>query len=357
MELALEQGELARFIAPPNPWVGCLIVKDQTIISRGHTLSPGNSHAEICALKEAGSYAKGAALYVSLEPCPHFGRTPPCTDAIIKAGIEKVFVALLDPDTRVQGKGIAKLKEAGISVDVGLCADKAKESLTAYLHHRTTTIPFTIMKAAISMDGRIAAADGTSQWISSEEARQDAHRIRAASQAIIIGAGTALRDNPRLNVRHPALNLPTQPLRVLLDARGKVQAEGPLFDLSLAPTLVFTTSQVQSQIRHQWEKAGAEVIEVPTSTKGVDLKVVWKLLGQRGILQALVEGGPTLQTALLETGLANQLSLYIGPKLLGASGIPFYSGDIPTLVQAPIWSLQRTIRLGDTVRIDYGPAS
>jgi diaminohydroxyphosphoribosylaminopyrimidine deaminase / 5-amino-6-(5-phosphoribosylamino)uracil reductase len=357
MQEAIQLAEKGRLTAPPNPWVGCILVKDGQIVGRGYHAAPGLPHAEVHALHQAQEAAKGAAAYVSLEPCSHFGRTPPCADALIRAGIKEVFVALEDPDPRVKGQGIAKLRQAGIKVHVGVCEQEAKASLTPYLHHRKTGLPYTIIKSAMSLDGRTAAADGTSQWISSLEARQDAHRQRAYSQAIIVGSKTAQYDQPLLTVSHPLLAVEKQPLRVVLDARGTVLPQGPLFDLTLAPTLVITTEKAPSSMIDQWQKTGAEVATVPASEQGVDLLSTWKLLGQKGVLQAFVEGGSTLQTSLLQTDLFNLLSLYIGPLILGDKGHPLFSYSVDSLNQALRMQLKNCCQFGDCLRLDYEPYS
>lgn len=354
MQQALALAEKARFHAPPNPWVGCVIVKNQQVIGQGYTYPPGQAHAEVNALHEAGEQAKGATLYVTLEPCSHFGRTPPCVDAIIRAGIKQVYIAQEDPDPRVKGKGIQRLREAGIQVSTQLCEQEARSSLTPYLYQRRTQLPYTVVKIAASADGRTAAADGTSQWITSPEARQDGHFQRAQSQAIIVGAGTALTDIPKLTVRHPLVTLPHQPLRVVLDGNGRISAEGPLFDLSLAPTLVLTTKYSSIIRQKEWENKGAEVIVVSADQNGrLDLKEAWSLLGKRGILQALIEGGSTLQTSLFKEQLVNRLSLYLGALLLGSQGLPLFLEKIPTLKQAYPLSLKGVKQLGDSLRIDY----
>lgn len=353
MHRALALAEQARFHASPNPWVGCVIVKDGQIVGEGYTQPPGQAHAEVCALMQAKENARGAAAYVTLEPCSHVGRTPPCSQALIKAGIREVYVALQDPDPRVCGRGIHQLEQAGIKVVQEICAEEARRSLTPYLYQRQTGLPYTILKAAISLDGRTAAADCSSQWITPIDAREDAHLLRAASQAIVIGAGTALKDSPRLTVRHSAFTLLRQPLRVLLDAHGRVPAQGPLFDQQLAPTLIITTSQASNARLQEWESTGAEVAVVSASSGGVDLQEAWTLLGKRPILQVLVEGGSTLHTSLLGTALVNGLSIYIGPLLLGASGQSFYQHHIATLSQALQFSLQHVEKLGDSVRLDY----
>lgn len=353
MEQAVALAELARFQAPPNPWVGCVIVKDGQIIGKGYTQPPGQRHAEVCALLEAKEKALGATLYVTLEPCSHIGRTPPCTQAIIQAGIREVYYGIQDPDPRVQGSGESQLKQAGIRVFKGICEKKIQYSLAPYLYQRQTGLPYTLLKTALSLDGRTAATDQTSQWITCAQAREDAHLQRAASQAIIIGAGTALKDLPRLTVRHPSYSVAHQPLRVLLDSKGKVPAKGPLFEQQLAPTLVITTSQSLQNRQDEWRASGAEVAIVSESQTGVDLQEAWHLLGKRSILQVLVEGGATLHTALLTTPLANQLLIYIGPLLLGCCGIPLFQKEIATLQQAQRLSLLHVQRFDQSVRLDY----
>lgn len=353
MKRAIALSEQARFQAPPNPWVGAIIVKNEQIIGEGYTQSPGKSHAEICALEQAGNRAEGADLYVTLEPCAHIGRTPPCTKAIIASGIKKVYIGVQDPDKKVNGKGIALLNQAGIETEIGICAEEISSSLASYLYQRRTALPYTIIKTAISIDGRTAAADGTSKWITGEKAREDVHLQRSASQAIVIGAGTALTDSPKLTARHPIAIIQEQPLRVLLDAKGKVPAKGALFDSCLAKTLVVSTKNCPLERIREWEKTGAEVIFVSPSPVGVDLLETWRALGERSILQVLVEGGPKLHTSLLQTDLFQRLLVYVGPLLLGQLGHPLYNKEIATLSKAIHLSLQSVLQLEDTVRLDY----
>lgn len=353
MQQAMALAEQARFHAPPNPWVGCVIVKDGCIIGQGYTQPPGQAHAEVLALQQAQGKAKNATLYSTLEPCAHIGRTGPCTQAIIQAGIREVYFGIFDPDPRVKGKGANQLQQAGIKVVQGVCEENIQQSLVAYLHQRRTGLPYTLLKTAMSLDGRIAAADYTSQWITCPQAREDAHLQRAASQAILIGAGTALHDSPKLTVRHPSYSLNQQPLRVLLDAKGKVPVEGPLFNTQLARTLIITTSQAPESRKKEWKEAGVEVVIVSSSSTGVNLQEAWQELGRRSILQVLIEGGATLQTALLNTHLVNRLLIYIGPLLLGSDGIPFYHKRIATLEQAQQLTLQNVQKIGNCVRLDY----
>lgn len=353
MNEAINWGEKARLISPPNPWVGCIIVKDQIVIGSGHTLIPGQSHAEICALREAGSKAQGSTLYTTLEPCSHHGRTPPCAEAIIKAKVKEVIIAIEDPDEKVQGNGIRMLKEAGINVKIGICKQEAEASLRAYLYQRKTGLPFTIIKAAISMDGRIAAEDGSSQWITTEEAREDAHHLRAHCQAIIIGTKTALYDKPKLTARSKTVNLKKQPLRVVLDPNGRVPLDRPLFDLSLAETLVFTTKKAPINKKREWESKQIEFIEIEENEQGIHLEKAWTTLAQRGILQLLVEGGSKLQSEVIKASLSNSLVLYMGSLFLGHTGAPLFHERIGSLDQAIKWKLENIKIFENCVRLNY----
>jgi diaminohydroxyphosphoribosylaminopyrimidine deaminase / 5-amino-6-(5-phosphoribosylamino)uracil reductase len=362
MAAAGDLAELARFGTPPNPWVGCVLVRHGEIVGRGATGPfPGGAHAEVAALRDAGDRARGATAFVTLEPCHHHGNTPPCTEALIAAGVLKVVVALEDPDPRVRGAGIRALRDSGIDVSVGLGRDAVRRSLAPYLHQRATGRAFALLKTAMSLDGRTAAADGSSQWITGEEARADAHRLRAESQAVVVGPGTARADLPRLTVRGMDDLIQRRPLRVLLDGRGSVAAAGPLFDPALASTLVFTTTRADAGAVDAWQAAGAkvEVVEPGTHGRGVDLVAVLRILAESyGVLQAMVEGGGRLHGAFVEEGLANRLVAYVAPLLLGERGLPVVGFPGPdTLGDATRWRLHDVARLGADVRLVLDPRS
>jgi diaminohydroxyphosphoribosylaminopyrimidine deaminase/5-amino-6-(5-phosphoribosylamino)uracil reductase len=358
MSAAVALGEQGRITAPPNPWVGCLIVSPEgEVVGRGFHRAPGEPHAEVHALAEAGPRATGATAVVTLEPCAHHGRTPPCAPALIEAGVARVVVALLDPDPQVSGRGLEHLRQAGIDVEVDVGADAAAASLAPYLHHRRTGRPYCLLKSAMSLDGRTAAADGTSRWITGPEARADSHRLRAESQAVVIGAGTALADRPTLTAR---LDPPAsrQPLRVLLDAAGRVPPEGPLFDPTLAATLVVTTPAADRDAVKAWLAAGADVEEVRSAPdgRGVDLLGALAVLGERGVVQAMVEGGATLHGALVRAGLVDHMVLYVGGGLLGEGGQPLLAGPGPsTMAEAPHWRVVAARPIGADVRLDCEP--
>ena len=372
MAEAVAQGERGRLTAAPNPWVGCVVVAPGgEIVGRGFHRRAGEPHAEVHALREAGERARGATAYVTLEPCAHQGRTPPCAPALVEAGVGRVVVAVLDPDDRVAGRGVEILRSAGVAVDVGPGAEAAARSLAPYLHHRRTGRPLVLLKTAGSLDGRTAAADGTSQWITGPEARADAHGLRAASGAVVVGAGTALADRPSLTWRNLAFEdglTPPQPLRVLLDAAGRVTAEGPLFDPALAPTLVITTPTADLRTKRAWKAAGAEVEEVPerkthiergfsAPAPGVDLVAALEILGRRGVLQAMIEGGATLHGAFLRAGLVDRLVVYTGGVALGTDGRPLFAGPGPaTLDEASRWRLASVRQIGCDARLDWEPA-
>jgi len=374
---AVALGERGRLTAAPNPWVGCVIIGRQgEVVGRGFHRRAGEPHAEVHALHEAGDRARGATAYVTLEPCAHQGRTPPCAPALVEAGVRRVVVAVLDPDDRVRGGGVDLLRDAGIAVDVGIGAEAAARSLAPYLHHRRTGRPLVLLKTAASLDGRTAAADGTSQWITGPEARADAHRLRAESGAVVVGAGTALADRPTLTFRNLDFEeglTPPQPLRVLIDAAGRVPATGPLFDPSLASTLVITTAAVDPDARRAWKEAGAEVEEIgvaadaPSPARvaagavgggpgGVDLEAALELLGRRGVLQAMVEGGATLHGSLLRAGLVDRIVVYTGGVVLGTEGLPLLAGPGPaTLAEASRWRLAAVRQVGTDARLDWEP--
>lgn len=356
MERAFQLSKQARLISPPNPWVGSVITNNGQIVGEGYTQPPGSAHAEVVALSQAAGRAKGGTLYCTLEPCSHFGRTPPCVNAIIKAGISRVVIGIQDPDKQVQGQGIATLRAANIEVVTGLYADSISELLAPYLHHRRTGRPYCLLKAATSIDGRIAAQDGSSQWITSSKSRLDSFQLRAESQAILIGAGTARADLPSLTVRDiPQLPL-SPPLRVVLDPKGTLQPQGPLFDVSLAPTLIVTTASCPGRVKEAWQQYGVQVETVATGQNpvGLDLDEILVLLGKRGILQVMVEGGSHVLGAFLEERRFQHLVVYIGGRILGSDALPlFTTQSIVSLQEAPELILVGVTPLDNDIRLDY----
>ena len=358
MARAVELGASVRRRTAPNPWVGCVLVRDGVVVGAGATEPPGGRHAEVLALSEAGDRARGATAYVTLEPCAHHGRTPPCVDALLAAGVARVEAALTDPDPRVGGAGFARLREGG--VDVAIVDDaNAASSLAPYLHHRRTGRAWCVLKTASSLDGRVAAADGSSRWITGPAARTDAHELRADSQAIVVGSGTALLDQPALSVRDVDVPPTVPPLRVVLDAHGRVPPEGPLFDTSIAATMVVTTAVAPAAVTDAWRSAGAKVefVEPGRRGVGVDLAATLGLLGREGVLQAMFEGGPSVHGALLADGLVDEIVVYVAGVALGPGArAAFDWTGPPSLDAAPRFSLRSARALGDDVRLDLVPA-
>ena len=355
---ALGAAQLARRHAAPWPHVGASLATAAGVVVGATGPFPTGPHAEVAALALVGD-ARGATLATTLEPCDHHGNTPPCTEAIIAAGVRRVVVGVTDPDPKVAGRGVARLRAAGIDVVVGVESEAVERQLGAYLHHRRTGRAHCVLKVATSLDGRIAAADGTSRWITGPAARADAHELRADSQAVVVGSGTAIADDPALTVRDAKPPIPARPpLRVLLDARGRVPVGGQLADVVQAPTLVVLTDRASDDVAARWSDIGAEVEYVDHVSgahgSGVDLLAVFELLGGRGVLQAMVEGGAFLHGALLNESIADRIVAYVANTLLGSTGLAAYGlSGVATIADAPRWQLVDAQRFGDDVRLDY----
>jgi diaminohydroxyphosphoribosylaminopyrimidine deaminase/5-amino-6-(5-phosphoribosylamino)uracil reductase len=320
IERALGLAERGLGLVSPNPMVGAVVVAGGRIVGEGFHEGAGLPHAEVVALAGAGERARGATLYVTLEPCDHHGRTPPCTDAIVEAGVARVVAALRDPNPIVDGRGLAKLGAAGVEVCSGVLEAEAARRNEAYVKHVRTGLPFVTWKMAASLDGRVAARDGTSRWITGEAARRDVHRLRAWSDAIVVGAGTALADDPSLTVRDPGYR-GRPPLRVLVDASGRVPATGDLFD-EAAPTMVATTERAPQERLEQWRAAGAEVIVYGSEGELVPIGALLADLGKRDVQGVLLEGGPTLAWSVVEEGGVDKVVVYLAPKLIGGADAP-----------------------------------
>jgi diaminohydroxyphosphoribosylaminopyrimidine deaminase/5-amino-6-(5-phosphoribosylamino)uracil reductase len=324
MDRAIAAAATVRRRVAPRPWVGAVVVPadgDESTTFVGATDGRGGPHAEVVALAAAGARAAGSTLYVTLEPCSHHGVTPPCADAVIAAGVARVVVGVTDPDPKVSGSGVARLRDTGIDVTVGVGADAVERQLRPYLHHRRTGRPFVVLKSALTLDGRTAAPDGTSQWITGPEARLDAHRLRADSDAIMVGAGTVRIDDPSLTVRLPA------------DERGDDDTEPLRVVLGAAP-------------------AGAAVH--PCVETGGELVDVLDDLGSRGVLQLLVEGGPTVAHAFHASGLVDRYVLYLAPALFGGDDArPAFSGPgAATMAGLDRLRIVDLTRVGDDLRLE-----
>ncbi|WP_353220144.1 bifunctional diaminohydroxyphosphoribosylaminopyrimidine deaminase/5-amino-6-(5-phosphoribosylamino)uracil reductase RibD [Salinisphaera sp. S4-8] len=319
MQRAIELARRGWYTTRPNPRVGCVIVRGETVIGEGWHERAGEDHAEKAALADVerrGDNARGATVYVTLEPCSHTGRTAPCVDALIGAGAAQVIVGATDPNPKVNGQGIARLRDAGIEVIADVVADRCRALNPGFEKRMREGRPRVRVKLAMSLDGRTAAADGSSQWITGDVARDDVHRLRAESGAVMVGRGTQQADDPGLNVRLKG-EWP-QPLAVVLDTHLAMSASARLFETA-AGVLVYTASGDRARI-DALEQAGAQVVSIDTHDDRVDLDAVLANLGQREINDVLVESGPQLAGALAEAGLVDEYVIYMAPKLLGDGG-------------------------------------
>ena len=311
----------------PNPRVGAIVLNPagEVVAERAH-LRAGSMHAEVAALAEAGPAARGATLIVTLEPCAHHGRTPPCVDAVIGAGVDRVFVGALDPDPRVAGRGVAALREAGIAVVAGVEEEAVVANDPAYFHQRATGRPLVTLKMASTLDGQAAAADRTSKWITGSEARRDAHRLRSSHDAVLVGAGTVIADDPRLDVRLEGYS-GTQPRPVIVAGRREIPADAQILQRN---PVIFAS------------KNGA----------AVDLADAVKQLGSDGVLSLLIEGGPSIAGSALRAGIVDQIVLYIGAKLALGTGLPAINGTFETIDDAVGVSIAKVTQIGPDLRVD-----
>jgi diaminohydroxyphosphoribosylaminopyrimidine deaminase/5-amino-6-(5-phosphoribosylamino)uracil reductase len=327
MRRALALARRGSGFVSPNPMVGSVVVRGQEIVGSGWHKTYGGPHAEIEALRESGDEAFGATMYVTLEPCNHHGLTPPCTEAIIGSGLKRVVIAMRDPNPKVAGKGIEKLMDSGIRVDVGLCQQKSEELNVSWIKSISEKRPFVIVKLAISLDGKIARADGSSKWISSTVSRAQVHRLRRHCDAIMVGAETVIVDNPELTNRS---GKGRQPLRLVVDDRLRVSQFARVFkplelnQKGFSPsTTVITTTKAGFGERSELEMAGAEIMVYEDQNGEIDFKTAFQKLSERGIQSILCEGGASLATSLVKSGLCDRLMLYVAPCLIGHAGRNF----------------------------------
>ena len=351
MRRALDLAERGRGRVSPNPMVGAVVVRDGRIVGEGWHRGPGTAHAEVQALDAAGNRARGADLYVSLEPCIHYGRTPPCAPRVAQAGVARVFVAVTDPNPQVDGRGLAFLREAGIEVPTGVLEAEAVELNRAFLKHARTGLPYVTLKMAASLDGKAAARDGSSRWITGELARAEVHRMRAEADAILVGAGTALRDDPSLTVRDPAYDGPPK-LRVVVDGRGIVPPTHQVFADPHA--LVATTEDAPAPRRQAWRDAGADVLVLDDAGSGlIPLPDLLQALGKRDVQHVLIEGGPTLAWEAVARDVVDRVVIFIAPILVGGEGAPsvLMGGGMPTIGEAVRLRMRSVERFGDDLKV------
>lgn len=356
MKLALRLARRGEGQTSPNPMVGAVVTWRGEVVGTGWHRAAGTPHAETIALDEAGPRARGATLYVTLEPCVHHARTPPCVDCLLTAGVARVVVATVDPDPRVSGRGISALEAAGVDAEVGMLETEARSLNAAYFVHRLLGRPFVTYKAAVSLDGRIAASDGSSRWITGPEARRDVHRLRARSDAICVGIGTMLADDPSLTVRGVRRHRP--PRRIVVDSAARTPPGARILS-GEAPTMVVTTQAAPEARVRDLESAGAEVIRVGSRGGMVSVPDMLERLAGRGVVSMLLEGGATLAGAFAESGLIDRYVWYVAPKLIGGPhSTPALQGwAAPTIEQA--WGLhfESVRRIGQDVRIVASPVA
>ncbi len=339
----------------PNPAVGCVIVRDGHMVARGWTGDGGRPHAETEALRRAGGLAAGSAAYVTLEPCAHRGETPPCCEALARAGVERAVIACTDPDPRVDGAGVEALRGAGVDVDVGVCADAARELNAGFFLRVTEGRPLVTLKLASSLDGRVATRTGHSRWITGEAARAQAHALRARHDAILVGAGTVTADNPQLTCRLPGLE-ERSPVRIVVDGRLSFPLTARVVASALTvPTRVITLRGADAGRRRALTDSGVEVIEVaPDSAGRPDLRQAMKRLGSSGLTRILVEGGSRIAGALVRDGLVDRVVWFRAPSLLGGDGTPAVAGfGVGTLAEAPMLRQADSVRTGGDVMESY----
>jgi diaminohydroxyphosphoribosylaminopyrimidine deaminase/5-amino-6-(5-phosphoribosylamino)uracil reductase len=342
MAVALRLAERGLGQVWPNPAVGCVVVQGGRIVGRGWTQPGGRPHAEFEALKRAGGEALGATAYISLEPCAHYGQTPPCTMALLHAGIRRAVIAATDPDPRVDGRGIDQLRQAGVEVTLGVAQDEAERLNAGFFLRVRACRPLVTLKLATSLDGRIATRSGASRWITGEEARQRAHHLRATHDAIMVGSGTALADDPELTCRLPGLEH-RSPVRIVLDGHLRLPPSSRLVRTARAvPTWVITRADVEAKRRAALERSGVEVLAVPAAPEEhIDLGSALAALAARGLTRVLVEGGSELAAALLRARLVDRLVWFQAPLVIGGDGLPAI-GALAADALADCLSLQRS---------------
>jgi diaminohydroxyphosphoribosylaminopyrimidine deaminase/5-amino-6-(5-phosphoribosylamino)uracil reductase len=341
MARALQLAESGLTTTTPNPRVGCVLVRDGMVVGEGWHEKAGEPHAEIHALRSAGEQARGAVAYVSLEPCSHYGRTPPCCDALIEAGVARVVAAMEDPNPRVAGQGLARLRSAGVTVACGLMEEAARELNIGFVSRMTRGRPWLRLKAAASLDGKTALANGSSQWITGPDARRDGHAWRARSCAVLTGIGTVRDDDPRLTVRDvPALR---QPLRVIVDSRLETPLGAKILD---GGGVLIACAALERSRAAALHGRGARIVQLPNATGKVDLPALMQELGRRGVNELLVEAGFRLNGSLLREGLVDELVLYVAPSLIGDAARGLF--DLPPLTEL---ARQRRLDLRDVRQV------
>ena len=361
MSRALMLAERGLYTTEPNPRVGCVLVADGEVVGEGWHVRAGEGHAEVNALAQAGERARGATAYVTLEPCSHFGKTPPCADALIKAGVSRMVAAMQDPNPQVAGNGLQRLREAGIAVECGLLEEQARALNPGFIKRMQQGLPWVRVKLAMSLDGRTAMASGESKWITGPAARADVQRLRARSGAVVSAADSVLLDDSALTVRASELGLPSdeaaaaaerQPLRVLIDSLRRVPLEQRFFR-EAGPSLVISTSAEQAA--DDYLAAGSELLAVPGADGKVDLQAVLQILAARGCNEVLVEAGAGLSGAFWRAGLVDELIVYMAPRLLGSQARPLMQLPFESMSEAMDVAVTDMRAIGQDWRITARP--
>ncbi|MGM0899546.1 MAG: bifunctional diaminohydroxyphosphoribosylaminopyrimidine deaminase/5-amino-6-(5-phosphoribosylamino)uracil reductase RibD [Bacillota bacterium] len=352
MKLAIELARSAAGQTSPNPNVGAVVVKNNQIVGMGAHLKAGEPHAEVHAIRMAGEKTKGATIYVTLEPCSHHGKTPPCADLIIASGIERVVVASTDSNPLVAGRGISKLKDAGISVETGVLENEALELNEIFFHFIETGLPYVTLKSASSLDGKTATATGESKWITGEAARHDVHRLRHRHDAILVGVNTVIADDPSLTTRLPGGG--KNPVRIILDSTLRTPLSARVVRDGEAPTWLITTSKAEKAKVAEMEAHGVEVVVL---TETLTIPEILKSLAERGITSLFVEGGAEVHGSFLKAGAFQQLISYMAPKLIGGKSAPSVFGGegLVHIEDAVSLRIKDVTMIGDDIRVIATP--
>ena len=353
MQMALQLAAQGRGRTSPNPMVGAVVVKDDTVIGKGYHQKAGTPHAEIHALNEAGMAAQGSTLYVTLEPCSHKGKTLPCCDFIIGSKVARVVIAARDPNPLVDGRGIAKLREAGMQVDVGILESEARELNEFFMKYITRNIPFIILKAAITIDGRIATRSGDSRWITGEAAREKGHEIRNVVDAILVGVNTVLKDNPRLTTRLPG-RASKDPVRIILDTHLRTPLDARVIQTdSAAPTLIVAGGNVSKERIRAYQERNVTVLVAKKGVHRIGLKEIMEELGRMDIISLLIEGGAEIHASALKAKIVDRVIFFVAPKIVGGgdSKACIASLGINRMADAIPLAALRTEKVGEDIMI------
>ena len=355
MKLALDLAATAKGKTNPNPLVGAVIVKDGMIVGSGLHRKAGEAHAEVHAFRMAGDHAKGATLYVTLEPCSHFGKTPPCANLVIESGVSRVVIAMRDPNPLVAGRGIKILEDAGIEVEVGVLEEEARRLNERFIHNMIHKKPFVISKVAMTLDGKIAAYNGHSKWVTGEASRQKVHYLRNEVDAILVGIGTVLADDPMLTTRIPEGG--KNPIRIIIDSDLRTPLEANITDTTEADTWIFAKEGVDKEKAAALIEKGVSVFFTGQDDQGLQLDDVLQQLYEKGITDVLVEGGSELNGSFLRENLINKFLIYVAPKVLGGRGskTPYTGVDVESMNEAVEVQFHTVEHVGDDLLITAYP--